>query len=151
MLTSLRSDGLPIGCERLEKGAKLPGNSAAGYRAIRGQSFLSLQNVLPSGVALAQPPAAAAVDRAPRPIRETQPRTTNGTTWSGSTLAQSQNPASRPPRSTRRCCCRPLRGSGSGAEADLCRRPDGDSRPLANRGQTLPASRETGLFPEQRG
>src|SRR5215469_17150135 len=134
MLTSLRSDGLPIGCERLEKGAKLPGNSAAGYRAIRGQSFLSRQNVLPSGVALAQPPYAAAVDRAPRAKQETPPRTTNGTTRSGSTPGQLQNPALRPPRSKRRCCCRPLRGSGSGAEADSYRRLGGDSRPPANHG-----------------
>src|SRR4029077_8955077 len=48
-------------------------------------------------------------------------RTEYGTRWSGSRPGRWKNPGMSRPRSTRHCCCTPLRGSGTCREKDWYR------------------------------
>src|SRR6266478_6564662 len=61
-----------------------------------------------------------------------QPHTTNGTRWSGSTPGLRKNPGTLRSRSTRRCYCKPRRGSGSCEEGDPYRKLGGDCQRPAN-------------------
>ena len=61
----------------------------------------------------------------PTAVPEKRPRRERETNSSGSTPGRWRTPACRRSRSTRRCCCRRSRGSGSGEEEDSYTAPGG--------------------------